>query len=577
MKDPAKNMNIFEDLIDELKEENLIEETVVKTAKAKKSQPDGELTATLAGNIEPQQETSPNEAHSALEGNEESPIFEAAELMAEPLEAEVVELSAESLEAEIVELPREEIAAEPDSEILETQPVAPAPTTEKKENPEEIEFYRKRAMEEVSFLQMVESAFAGVERDQLKVVPTLFDDLEVKKVLHTYLQILPKATQSERSQVEFQLMTATENWYSTLAGRDKRIMAAHLRRYCETSRPPLSMPALIALARFYRNAPYSEVVRGKFDLMLTRIFSREDYSGERILSFERHELIGHIKDLYAEWSSVPLYSTDEDDEGILQTVNQFDDFVKEARAVGNFDALINGNFFNRLRQFKESTNEDFYAPPVAAAAIEMNVHIGNRYIELLESEKARDGVEAVENRYGLINDNTISETMSKTMSLVELLAQKQMPPEPEEEPEIYFESPPPPPVQIVKTPEEKAIEKNTNYAKWVFMGLGGLFLIVIVYFSFAFFSPVEEISTAAPLNIENSTLKNYLQEAWIEDGTLRGLVLPEWSKMTSEDRKQALHTMLTFGNEKGYHRIELINNKNQKIGIADDGGVFVVQ
>lgn len=551
-------MNIFEDLIEELKEENLIETTVIKTASPKENQSDKKQT--IESDNAGQQTDVSAEAQIISEEIEATPIFEAAELMAEPLEAEVFDV------------PLEEI---PEPVKVSAEPAKPAPSrTEKKDNTEEIEFYRKRAMEEVSFLQMVESAFAGVERDQLKIVPTLYDDLEVKKVLHSYLQILPKAAQAERSQAEFQLMQATENWYSTLAGRDKRMMAAHLRRYCETSRPPLSMPALVALARFYRNAPYSETVRGKFDLMITRIFSREDYTGKRELSFERAELIAFIKDLYAEWASVPMYSTDEDDEGILKTVAQFEEFVKEAKAVGNFDALINGNFFNRLRQFKESTNEDFYAPPVTAAVIEMNVEIGNRYIELLEREKARDGVEAVENRYGLINDGTVSETMGKTMSLTELLAQKQTPPEPEQEREEIVE--PSPPV-IVKTEKEIEIEKNTNYAKWILLSLVGVAAIAIIYFSVAFFLPSPQV-TSVPVEIENSTLKNYLQKAQVEDETLKGIVLPEWEKMDGNTRKEALKTMLTFGGEKGFRKIELVDQNQQKVGIADDsGGLFVVE
>jgi len=55
---------------------------------------------------------------------------------------------------------------------------------------------------------------------------------------------------TEHAQAEFRLMQETENWYSALSHRDKYITVAHLRRYCETSRPALSAQALISLARF---------------------------------------------------------------------------------------------------------------------------------------------------------------------------------------------------------------------------------------------------------------------------------------------------------------------------------------
>lgn len=48
--------------------------------------------------------------------------------------------------------------------------------------------------------------------------------------------------------------------------------------------------------------------------------------------------------------------------------------------------------------------------------------------------------------------------------------------------------------------------------------------------------------------------------------------------MDSEAKKGALKTMLTFGGEKGYRKIELVDQKHNKVGIADDsGGIYVVE
>ena len=388
------NINIFEDLIDELKEANLIEETVIQTSRAKRV-----------------------EEHLGRLESEKAAADQGFPLPVQKLFA-VEELDKAAV---IYDSPAEKSGdSEHTGHLPELTPVAGSKT----ESPSENDFYRKRAVDEVTFLQMVESAFGGVERDQMKIVPTLYDDLEVKKVLHSFLQLPPKASASEHSQGEFQLLQTTEGWYSTLAHRDRRMMTAHLRRYCENSRPPLSMPALIALARFYRNSPYTEQVRSKFDLMLTRIFSQEIGGNQRELNFSREDLVGYIKELYAEWSSVPMYSTDADDEGIRQTVAQFEEFISEANAADDFDALINDNFFNRLRTFKESTNEDFYAPPVASAAVELNVKIGNRYVELLEREREKQGIEAVEHKYAAMDDSAVSETTGRTMTLGELLRRK---------------------------------------------------------------------------------------------------------------------------------------------------------
>ncbi|MDQ2746832.1 MAG: hypothetical protein M3T96_06200 [Acidobacteriota bacterium] len=181
-KPDRQNTNIFEDLIDELKEENLIEETVT-----------------------------------------------------------------ESYQAETAAAEREKSSSASETDSAETAETASAA---------EITFYRKRATEEVASLQTVESVFAGIERDQLKIVPMVYDDWEVKKVLHSFLHLPANTAANERAAAEFALVQATEKWYSTLAERDQQMMTAHLRRYCETSRPSLSAPALIALAKFYRNSPY---------------------------------------------------------------------------------------------------------------------------------------------------------------------------------------------------------------------------------------------------------------------------------------------------------------------------------
>lgn len=160
----------------------------------------------------------------------------------------------------------------------------------------QIEFFRKRAVNEVGGLQTVERIFSGVERQQKKTVPKPYDDLTVKKALDDFLQISEDVKSPAHASAEFQLMQETENWYSALSHRDKQISITHLRCYCETAKPPLSSEALLALARFYRNSPYSEAVRSKFDLIVTRLFSNDLPDEKRERAFERDELIEHLAD-----------------------------------------------------------------------------------------------------------------------------------------------------------------------------------------------------------------------------------------------------------------------------------------
>ena len=192
-------MNVFEDLIEELKEENLLEATVIDLNR-------GETT--MSAGLQFTSEAAPSIA------NHKSPTSSAYQ----------------SAEGEFTDVSKRA--------IHETS----SPVDER-------EFFRKRAMEEVSSLQMVEHVISGVEREHMKLSPNSFDDLGVKKALHRFLQLTsdPEAGYSES---EATLMQEAQNWFSALSRRDSEISVANIRRFCENSRPVLSSQALMALARF---------------------------------------------------------------------------------------------------------------------------------------------------------------------------------------------------------------------------------------------------------------------------------------------------------------------------------------
>ena len=264
-------MNIFESFIDELKEENLLEETNKESA----------ASETKAGNAS---------GKTALaDANSDKAEKNAAS----------VQTANDTATAEAVN------SGEPKKDFADFQKTVDAEKVGAPENnnratakeADEAEFFRKRAVEEVSGLQLVEHIFSGVERQQKKTIPKPFDDLNVKKALHAFLQVFGDAKSPEHAQAEFQLMQETESWYSALSHRDKLISISHLRGFCEMAKPALSAQALVALARFYRNSPYSEAVRSKFDLIVTRLFSKDLEGEKREITFERDELITHLAEL----------------------------------------------------------------------------------------------------------------------------------------------------------------------------------------------------------------------------------------------------------------------------------------
>ena len=565
----SKKMNIFEDLIDELKEENLLEETVVKNNSEKNNLNVSEKNVKKVSVL--------------TENSEENTILQ-------PDDNQISSATDSILETEykiISETMPGKRAEETKIEFETNQAVS------YNEPNKEAEFFRKRAVDEVSFLQMVEHVFAGVEREQMKIVPKLYDALNVKKILHTFLQISKGDDTNEQAQAEFQLLQETENWYSTLTQRDKRISINHLRRYCETARPPLSSPALVSLARFYRNSPYSEQVRGKFDFVITRLFSKDVANERREMAFDIEELTTHLKELYAEWSSIPLYPND-DDADILLTSLQFEDFITEAAVTESFDNLIQNDFFNRLRLFKKDTNENFFSPPVVAANIQCNIKIGNRYVELLEKEQSNKS--AYEDKYGFLHDQSISDATGKTFQLVELLNRKKetpkfIPPQPAAKKEFKAKTETfkninneAKPAKEIKTVKEKpkteinSYKKEENKDDKSFFGMNSWLLTAIIFTVIASVgiyvwsnnsnSEAKEMSGVKKVNLENSSLKENIHTAQIKSEIFTASVLPSWNELASEKKEELLKKVMSIGGDKGFKQVQLLNDKGKVVGFA---------
>lgn len=566
-------MNIFEDLIEELKEENLLEETVIETQKSKNEgrnpnfQTSKSETAENAKTGQSERQIAPDD----FAFNKAVPQTGAGQTGAPVFENEA---SFDEIPAEIAVAPEM-----PEDDFRRTDFAA---DTDKSLN--QSEFYKKRATDEVTSLQMVEHVLSGVERDFLNVAPKLYDDLEVKKALHNFLQFSQNINSPEQAQAEFVLLQETESWYSALSQKDKNISVGNLRRYCETTRPALSPQALAALARFYRNAPFSESVRSKFDLVMTRFFARETGDDIRKLIFSRDEIIEKLNEFYAEWSSIPLYATEEDESNIVLAAMKFEDFMTEAETAENFEELIKTDFFNRLKVFKESTHENFFAPLVTAAAVESNIRIGNRYLKLLLKARENSDAETLEEKYGRFHAQTISETVCKTIQITGVFEGKFAAAEIVKETPVIVEA-----VQPVnqiefekqnlnKQPEkskpakEKAADKNSLFKvnKWLLaatiiavLGSVGLYLYV------EYFNPPPQLSeNVKTVNLDNSSLKDHIQTARLSGDMFYGIVNPNWDGLDTEKREELLRKIILIGGEKGFTRVTLMNKQGRTVGYA---------
>lgn len=520
-------MNVFEDLVSELKEENLLEETIVEAD------------------------------HLAIDTTDEPNIAD--------VEENAVEDAAGPEPPAMAEFTEDDVAPTVSADAASTS----AASSKLKHGRE---FFNKRAIAEISNLQMVEHVLTGVEREYLKIVPNTFDDFSAKKALNSFLQISENSNSQEHKRAEFELMQETERWFSALAKRDRSIPVSNLRQYCENSRPALSSQALLALGRFYRNSPYSESVRAKFDFVITRLFSRAGDDDRRTCLFGREETQKHITTLYADWSSVPLYTADNDESKVVMTALSFEDLAAEAESASDFDKLITSDFFGRLRLFKESVSELFYAPNVTAVAIHCNIRIGNAYVNLIEREQAKMDASSIQEKYGDISDQSVSDAAAWTLDLADIIraraqgsvttpaAQAEI-----RETDLRPERIPSekkahkPKAQPVKGPG-KLVEQFKSVNKWVLIAAAAVVLICAGLGIWVNYYTEDRVSTSGVrgFDVASSPLSEHLKSAKISGETFYGLLNPSWDILTKEKRTEFVQKAFVVAQAQNCKQVNLI-------------------
>lgn len=524
-------MNVFEDLIVELKEENLLEETIFDT-------PGVEFD-------------------------------------------------------EVIDTPHEE---DNEPAIVRNDEVLDDDTKPKKGRPEKAnrEFFKKRAVAEVSSLQMVEHVLTSVEREYMKVKPNEFDDFNVKKALNNFLQAADSDTDEQKS-AEFELMQQTQAWHAALAARDNVISVPNLRLFCENTRPALSSQALLALARFYRNSPYSEPVRSKFDFVITRLFSRSIGGEKRKPLFSREDALGHIYTLYGEWSSIPLYTADDDESRVELTAMSFDDLTREANRAERFDDLIESDFFGRLRLFKESISELFFAPEVAVAAIEANIAIGNAYVKLIDKEREKMDADHIQSKYGDLDSANISDAAGRTLELVGILRGKPSVEEEfvEEEDEHDEHDPTLEKIILDAPAPKKEVEQKTKLRlpaflkgltenifqvnRWLLVVSAILISASVGLYVWANYFAEQPVSTSGvqSVNLDNAIYREHLKSAKIASETFYGVLLPSWDTLPKEKREEYIKKILQAGPSSGFKQVSLMRSDGKNAGYASASRVDI--
>lgn len=554
-------MSLFEDLVEELKEENLLEETVIESRRM-----------TAPNGVDAENGFADPAADTVERFTSEEPLieFHSDEDIDEEFGSGIREFELED-EPEINANGNFEPAVAVDAS-REQESAAHRHFSLAQKHPGESgkQYFRRRASEEVKTLQMVDHILTRVEKEQAKINSAPFDDLKVKQALHRFLQLDDEANASEVAEIEFVLLQETESWYSALTLRDKELSVEHLRSYCDSTVPSLSTQALLAIARFYRNAPYSELVRSKFDLIITKLYTKASSDGKRHTAMPTKALEADIKELYKEWSSIPLYAAEADDKELEFGAMGFQDFVEEARRAHSFDDLMSKDFFKRLNDFKARSNESFFAPHVVAAAIDCNVAVGNRYIELIENEHGGHRPDALTDKYGFLSDSAITEAIRKVFSAheAEELAKVEKAGKKKPKPIELFD------VEKLNSTASKAKEKAEWYManKKLVVATVVTVLLGLFYFFFSGYllpsnddlakGEVQEIS------LENSEFSNYITSAKISKDTAYAITNDSWERLAKPEKEDVMKKFLAAGTNKGFSQINFLDSKGRKVGYA---------
>ena len=305
----------------------------------------------------------------------------------------------------------------------------PAPASPPPQMAQNALAYLRRAIEKMKSLQAVERVLASIERVTLSRVPDKFDLTLLVTAINTLNLTLRERDEDKVREAVFTVSQELEATLQSLVARDATIMPYHLRRFCEEETTSLDLNALAALTSFYRALPHSEANRGKYDFVVTRLFSHAEpgrSARHHHLRISRELLAKRLTEMCQAWGEI-ISRDPADTINIRQNIELFDQFITEVKQIHKFEELVSCAFFQRIRNFKAQVGALLYLPEVTAASVESNVVIANRFLTLLEieSEEIQATPHALQSLTGAFSDTYANEPDEVSLILHELQASAQ--------------------------------------------------------------------------------------------------------------------------------------------------------
>lgn len=278
----------------------------------------------------------------------------------------------------------------------------------------------RHAVAEARTLERVQRVIAGVERIVLRLATPCYDTAPAVAVARSLKQAIEEKDTARVAECEDHMANELFLWRLDLGSRDQAIRPYDLRRFCESSEEALDAAVFSALTRFYRTLPYSEPAQIKYDFAITQLYTSAGEHTRRVLRFEGNPLIENISEMFTTWgeASGPA-ATDEETAAAL---NGFQALLSAAGETNEFEALITSGLFNELRILKSNLGRQLYRPEIAAAAIECNAYLGNKFCDLvaLEGAEVDELPAAYRNLANILSDTSAISFVSGALNELQL-------------------------------------------------------------------------------------------------------------------------------------------------------------
>lgn len=437
------------------------------------------------------------------------------------------------------------------------------------------EALQARLSQQIAAMELVELVLSAVANaNGQRTLP--YDVLSVKKSFHRYSRAVSDPETEDFFEAESDVLASIESWQHDLALRDEKIPTAAFRKYVESANPPLSPHALFALVRFYRSLPVSNITLGKFDFVVTRLFSKFVDGERRKMLCPQSEAVKYLTQRYSDWSVDNFRSIPADDPEIAVPVSRFGVLAAEAESAGSFAELVKSNFFQRLSELKSATGATMFVPKVIAAAVEANLHIATRMIELLGKERDRHG-EGLGSRLASVDFSLISDAVARTFE-VNNSNEINDPASADSGARAAGD------VEKIKVgdpsrPNRRRSRANAGGKSSAIFGVNRWLLLATVLtvvvslgvyvWADRFADEPAKPDTVRVIDLEKPELKRFVTATKLSGTMLYAVVTPAFEEMSVDVQRDYLKSLYQFGGQKGYARVTLMNSRGRNIGYAD--------